>query len=112
MRRQTPLLSSGVGGSMEVGQRVTVTGEMRRDVTAAHGVRWLRVDLRAPVECIYLGTKSRAVGYIDFSGEAGEVNELVRTGYVRLHYVQPLVASNQYRLPMHCEEYQIAASAG
>ena len=96
---------------MEVGQKVAVAGKMWRDVSSSHGVRWLRVDLPTPVECIYLGTKSRAVGYIDFAGEAGEVNELVRTGYVRLHYVQPLVASGQYRLPIHCAEDQIIASA-
>ena len=96
---------------MEVGQRVTVTGKMPRDVSSSHGVRWLRVDLPTPVECIYLGTKSRAVGRIVYGGGSDEPSEMKRTGFVRLHYVQRLVGSKQYRLPMYCAEGQIVASA-
>ena len=94
---------------MEVGDKVTVTGKMVRDVAADGKVCFKPVDLAQPVPCIYLGTKSRSVGRVVHYND-GDPNELRRDGFVRLHYVQPL-AGGRYRLPLWVQEWQIVSAA-
>ena len=94
---------------MEVGDKVTVTGKMVRDVAVDGKVSFKTVDLPQPVPCIYLGTKSRAVGRKVYGGGSDEPSELKRTGFVRLHYVQPL-AGGRYRLPLWVQMWQIASA--
>ena len=93
---------------MEVGDKVTVTGKMVRDVAVDGKVSFKTVDLPQPVPCIYLGTKSRSVGRVIDYGE--DQPELRRDGFVRLHYVQPL-AGGRYRLPLWVQEWQIVSAA-